>query len=251
MSRGIHRPAGEVEARSRSTDRGSGAEAAVGSSLSRLEAPRPAGTIARGVGSPQPSRSRPARGDHRRGPSGPLPGAAAVKRGLRAVTGRFLRCERASAAIESTIAVSVLVGAFAGLMGTVNTTFTGDQTGRGARVVARALALDPNANPWEALGTEIDLAHARCPKFDWADAPAAACVGDKDDDGDGEKDAVDCLCDGWKMAIDRGVSPGTLATVLGGGTTPNGKPNGEMILVRLYKGQSPGSIGLARSEPEA
>ena len=147
------------------------------------------------------------------------------------MTGRFLRCERASAAIEGAIAIFVLVSAFAGLMEIVNTVYTEDRMGRGARTVARALALNPDAKPWEALGTEIDLAStATCPVFKWTGTTTGAGC---DTDGDDDVDADDggCVCDGWTMAIDRGVSPGTLATVLGGGTALDG----EMILVRLQR----------------
>ena len=146
------------------------------------------------------------------------------------MTGRFLRCERASAAIEGAIAIFVLVSAFAGLMEIVNTVYTEDQMGRGARTVARALALNPSADPWEALATEIDLAStATCPVFKWTGTTGAGC----DTDGDNDVDADDggCVCDGWTMAIYRDVSPKTLATVRGRGTAPDG----EMILVRLQK----------------
>ena len=162
------------------------------------------------------------------------------------MTGRFLRCERASAAIEGAIAIFVLVSAFAGLMEIVNTVYTEDRMGRGARTVARALALNPDAKPWEVLGTEIDLAStATCPGFKWTDtgddrSTRAKCVSGVDSNGDDV--TVDCECDGWTMDIDRGVSPGTLATVLGGGTTPDGEPNGEMILVRLLKSRDPWSF---------
>ena len=148
------------------------------------------------------------------------------------MTGRFLRCERASAAIEGAIAIFVLVSAFAGLMEIVNTVYTEDQMGRGARTVARALALNPSADPWEALGREIDLNAASC---------SVRSDGEPTDSAPGNKCDADCtVCDEWKLAFDRGVSPGTLAVALGvdkGDVAP-----GEMILVRLLKSRDPWSF---------
>ena len=141
------------------------------------------------------------------------------------MTGRFLRCERASAAIEGAIAIFVLVSAFAGLMEIVNTVYTEDRMGRGARMVARALALDPAAEPWVALAEEIDLDAASC---------SVRSDGKPTDSAPGNKCDADCtVCDEWKLVIDRGVSPGTLAAALGVGEDP--VEPGEMILVRLHK----------------
>ena len=167
------------------------------------------------------------------------PRTAAAPRSLRAVTRRFLRCERASAAIEGAVAMSVLFSAFAGLMGFVSTIYTDDQMGRGARTVARALALDPNADPWAAFRREVDLDLASCTRrsdgVSFDSSPGNVC------------DQACTVCEKWTLTIDHGVSPKSLETVFGGGTASDG----EMILVKLEKEDSSRqSFGLARREPE-
>ena len=143
------------------------------------------------------------------------------------MTGRFLRCERASAAIEGAIAIFVLFGAFAGLMEIVNTVYTEDRMGRGARTVARALALDPSADPWVALAKEIDLDAASC---------SVRSDGEPTDSAPGNVcDAACTVCDEWKLEINGGVSPKDLTTALGGSAAADG----EMILVRLLKSRDP------------
>ena len=142
------------------------------------------------------------------------------------MTRRFLRAERGSVALESAIALTILVGAFAGLLGIVGDVYTDDRAGRGARAVARALALNPSADPWAALEREGGLdASAACPEW----TPAAANT-----------------CGGWTLRIDRGVSPGALPDDLAAGVSSAG--GGELVLVRLGRG---GAVvpGLARSEP--
>ena len=143
------------------------------------------------------------------------------------MTGRFLRCERASAAIEGAFAIFVLFGAFAGLMEIVNTVYTEDRMGRGARTVARALALNPSADPWKALAEEIDLDAASCSvRID--NKPTDSAPGNVCD--------ADCtVCDEWKLEINGGVSPKDLTKALGGGAAADG----EMILVRLLKSRDP------------
>ena len=161
------------------------------------------------------------------------------------MTGRFLRCARASVALESALALAVLVGGFAGLMHIVGEVYAEDRAGRGARAVARALALDPGADPWAALAREGGLdASVNCPE--WAST-----------------DTTD-VCDGWTLTVHRGVSPARLASALGGAATAGG----EMVLVRLERTQPQGTpdagtpstpgastriaaIGLARGEPRS
>ena len=146
---------------------------------------------------------------------------------------RFLSCGRGSVALESAIALSVLVGAFASLMHIVADVFAEDRAGRGARAAARAIALDPSADPWAALKREGGLgANAVCPAWTATDTTAT--------------------CGGWTLTVHREVSPGTLGAVLGGGDADPG----EMVLVRLEKtppnaGDPPKTValGLARSEP--
>ena len=137
---------------------------------------------------------------------------------------RFLRCERASVALESAIALSVLVGAFSGLMTIVGDVYSDDRTGRGARAVARAMALNPSADPWAALKREGGLsANATCPA--WS--------------------ATDTTCGGWTLKIDRRVAPSALPDDL---TASVSSSSGELVLVRLERGGAV-AFGLARSEP--
>lgn len=160
------------------------------------------------------------------------------------MTRRFLRSERGNVALESALALAVLVGGFAGLIHIFADAYTEDRAGRAARAVARALALDPGADPWAALKREDGLAiTVTCPAW-----TAAATTAD---------------CGGWTLTVHRGVSPATLATAFGGGTAAAG----EMVLVHLARkkpetGQDAGTpatsggermaaIGVARSEPRS
>ena len=179
---------------------------------------RPAGNLP-SVG--QPSRLRAAR-------TAPWPGVGRRRSTTaRPASRRFLRCERASVALESAIALSVLVTAFAGLMHVVGDVFADDRTGRGARAVARAIALDPSADPWAALKREGGLAaNATCPA--WT--------------------ATDNTCGGWTLKIDRGVAPAALPDDLSAGVSSSSA--GELVLVRLDRGGAV-MLGLARSEPRS
>jgi len=129
-----------------------------------------------------------------------------------AVARRFLRSERGNVALESALALVVLVGAFAGLMHILGDTYAEDRAGRAARAVARALALDPAADPWAALKREgsIEIG-AACPA--WTDADTSAD------------------CGGWTLTVHLGVSPGTLDGALAGRSAAGG----EMVLVRLVQ----------------
>ena len=140
---------------------------------------------------------------------------------------RFLLGERASVALESAIALSVLVVAFAGLMHIVGDVYADDHSGRGARAVARAIALNPSADPWAALKREGGLgANATCPEW--------------------KPDAN--TCSGWTLQIDRGVAPAALPDDLSAGVSSSS--GGELVLVRLERGGSR-TFGLARSEPRS
>ena len=120
---------------------------------------------------------------------------------------------------------------FAGLMHIVTTVYVEDQMGRAARAVARAVALNPAADPWTVLRREIGLDESHS-----CDALSGNTAG---------------TCDEWTLAVAEDVSPGSLASALGG-ATPN---DGDVVLVRLWKGQGgtpePDAVGLARGEPEA
>ena len=138
---------------------------------------------------------------------------------------RFLRGERGSVALESAIALSVLVVAFSGLMNIVGDVYSDDRTGRGARAVARAMALNPSTDPWAALKREGGLsANATCAEW----KPAAN------------------TCGGWTLKIDRGVAPAGLPKDLAASVSSSSE--GELVLVRLERGGAL-TFGLARSEP--
>ena len=137
----------------------------------------------------------------------------------------FVRCERASVALESAIALGVLVISFAGLMDIVGDVYTNDLTGRSARAVARTIALNPSADPWAALKREGGLGEdATCTEW--------------------RPDAN--TCGGWTLKIDRGVAPDALPEDLTASVSPS---NGELVLVRLDRGDVV-AFGLARSEPQ-
>ena len=144
---------------------------------------------------------------------------------------RFARCERGVAAIEGALVLPAFIGImFVGTMTIVTDVYTEDQAGRGARAVARAIALNGD-DPWVALRKEfgLDETHS-CNEL---------------------TDNTPRDCDGWTLSIARNVSPDSLVDALGG-TAASG---GDMVLVRLWKGQggttTPDAIGLARGEPEA
>ena len=143
------------------------------------------------------------------------------------MTRRSLRFERGSVAVESALALAVLVSAFASLMHIVGDIYAEDHAARGARTVARALATNPSADPWAALRREGLLDAGACPE--WPDTDTGACAG-------------------WTLTVHRGISPATLGAAFAGGATADG----DMVLVRLKQGSAgstePVSIGVARSE---
>ena len=124
------------------------------------------------------------------------------------------------------MALSVLIGAFAGLMHIVGDIYMDDHMGRNARAVARAIAFDPSADPWAALKREGGLdANATCPKW----TPTAN------------------ICGGWTLRIDRDVAPAALPPAL---SADVGSDEGELVLVRLkYDGSL--TFGLVRTEPRS
>ena len=112
----------------------------------------------------------------------------------------FWSKEHGGTALESAIAISVAVAAFAGLMEIVDTAFESDRMHRAARAVAQATALDPNADACAAIRGELDLASG----FD---------------------------CSAWRPTVDRGFLPSELSNVLGSASTAG---TGDMVLVRLH-----------------
>ena len=156
----------------------------------------------------------------------------------------FARCERAATALESAIALGVLVVAFAGLMHLVTDVYAEDRGARAARAVARVMAIDPSADPWEFLGRELGLDESHICTKPSGNAPSDCRCTELSGNTPG-------ACDGWALSVAFGVIPSSLESALGG-TAGSG---GDMVLVRLWKGQDtntpPDAIGLARGEPEA
>ena len=166
---------------------------------------------------------------------------------LRAALGRFLLGTGGAAAIETAWAVAVLVVAFAGIATSVNSIFTDDAVGRAARAAARALALDPDADPWKAVHYELDGGAPWQCTTDWSAADSGTCSG-------------------WELAVVHGVTPAALAAVLGAGPMPP-SVDGGLVVVGLARGSSSHSqgspwtvrdvveqmdgIGVARVEPDA
>lgn len=111
----------------------------------------------------------------------------------------FWRKEHGGAALESALAISLAVAAFAALMEIVDTVFESDRMHRAARAVAQATALDPNADACAAIRGELGLAN----NFDFT---------------------------AWKITVHRSVLPSklsdTLVSASAGGT-------GDMVLVRI------------------
>ena len=94
-----------------------------------------------------------------------LPVAGFVDRviGVAAWTG-FWRDQRASVAVETAIAVSVLVIAFAGIVQIVHSAYVSDRMGRAARAAVHAVALSPGTKAaslaslvCKAIRNELDL----------------------------------------------------------------------------------------------
>ena len=158
----------------------------------------------------------------------------------------FFRGVRGAAAVETVSSISVLVTAFALLMSFVSDFYAEDGLDRAARTAARALAIKPDTDPWEAVWQELDpnVDHTTC-GTDWT----AADLG---------------TCDGLTLAVVREVSAAALAAAIDSGTpTPAGSV-GDLVLVGLSRSSSgfvPGvanadvvvkmdGIGVARSEPE-
>ena len=145
---------------------------------------------------------------------------------------RFARSERAATALETALALGVLVVAFALLINIVGEVYAEDRGHRGAQAVARTVALNPSADPWAVLRRELGLDETHnCAEL-VGNAPGA--------------------CDGWTLSVAAGVAPASLAGAVGGTAVSDG----DMVLVRLWKGQggnasTPDAIGLARGEPEA
>jgi hypothetical protein len=121
--------------------------------------------------------------------------------GLGAALRRFRRGDRGGVAIESAIAIVILVVGFAGLMEIVQASYADDRMARAARAAARVLALNPSADACSAIRRELDLAE-------------------------------DFECEtAWKLNVKLGVGPNSLPATLGD-SAPEGT-TGDMVLVRI------------------
>lgn len=168
---------------------------------------------------------------HRRaaeGVAGAVRNLPAAVRNLPAAVRRFRRAEHGGVAIETAIAVVVLVLGFAGVMEIVHASFTDDRTARAARAAARGLALDPSTNYCAPIRRELRLADDFDCEVAW---PAP---------------------EGFQRVF-LGVSPSALPDTLGAGVTEG---TGDMVVVRIARnGVSPGTellvaLGVARCEME-
>ena len=134
-------------------------------------------------------------------PSPPPDGSGGSSRAAAgAALRRFGRCERGAVAIESAIALFVLVVGLAGLMAIVDTALTSDRMGRAARAAAHALALHPDNDWCAAIRRELRL---------------------------GED--FDCDAD-WNVTVAHGVGPSALPATL---DAPAPEGTGDMVLVRI------------------
>lgn len=113
---------------------------------------------------------------------------------------RWLRGEHGGVAVETALALCVLVLAVAGVMEIVSSAYASDRMGRAARTAARAIALDPGADYCAAIRRELRLDE----EFD---------------------------CDAsWTVTVDRSVSAQALPATLKSDVTAGG---GDLVLVRI------------------
>ena len=162
--------------------------------------PRPAGDCPRFASAAADSRPRGRRADEpRRG-----------FRGLRGALRRFRTGERGGVAIETAIALAVLVSGFASVIEIVHVSYTDDTIARAARAAARSLALNPASDACAPIRSELDL-------------------------------AVDFDCNAaWTLTVYRGVLPSALQDALGGTVTEG---TGDMVLVQIDWNRAAWSFG--------
>ena len=143
----------------------------------------------------------------RRAPGASIPRAAAPSlrddspgQSRRRAIRSFWPREHGGTALETALAISLAVAAFAGLMEIVNVAFESDRMNRAARAVAQATALDPDADACAAIRRELRLA-----------------------------DDFDCIA-AWTITVHQGVPPSSLSDALGSATPA---ATGDMVLVRI------------------
>ena len=129
----------------------------------------------------------------------------------------FWRARRGAVAIETAVAMSVLVLGFAGLMEIVHSAYVSDSMSRAARAAARAIALVPDAEAGSgtlgsvacgAIRRELDLV-----------------------------EGFDCGAS-WTLTVDTGLTP---AAMLEGGS--DGEAGGDMVVVRIAWNREPWELG--------
>ena len=163
----------------------------------------------------------------------PRPPRARARAALR----RFARCEAGGSAVDSALAIAILVTAFAGLMAIVETVYTEDRMGRGARAVARSIALNPydSDGPWNAMENEGLIASAKdCKEDNPVSTGTVTC-------GGGNIELENGTCDDWTLIIQRKLLPEELPGALE--TCPAaGAGAGDLVLVRVEKSRLPWSF---------
>ena len=151
----------------------------------------------------------------------------------------FLCRQRGGVAVESAIAIAVLVTVCGGLMAIAHAAYTDDRMNRAARAAAQAIALAPDSSASEAA-----LASAAC----------GAIKGELDLDPE-----FDCA-DAWTLTVRTNLAASALANGATGNTDGG---TGEMVLVEIGWEQAPWAraframqgaggrtaVGVARSEP--
>ena len=172
----------------------------------------------------------PGRRSPRRGSNGGGRGRFGAPARMRGALGKFFLGERGAAAIETALSVSVLVVALAGIMQVVTTVFVDDQAERAARAAARALALDPGADPWEPVREELHADANHTCTTDWTASDLGAC-------------------DGWTLAVRHGVSPAALTVALDP-DLPAPAAGGDLVLVGLSRQPANPNLGSSRTVAE-
>ena len=136
----------------------------------------------------------------------------------RAATGaalrRFGRCDRGGATIGAAIGISILVAAFAALMGIVHEIYIEDRMERGARAGVRAVSLTATAPASEKALEDI------------------VCKAVERELGEDEGEA--CAC--WTIEVEAFETPRALSGGRSRGAgAPHGGENADMVLVRLRR----------------
>ena len=131
----------------------------------------------------------------------------------------FWHDQRGVVALETALALAMVVFTFAGLAAIMGNIFETDRMERAARAAARVLSVDPGADACAVAHRELGQTR-----------PAAT---------------ADRPCGDWKVIVSTGVAPDALASVLKDGTVVAGED--EMVLVRVSSASGVG-FGVSRSE---